>query len=258
MRIPFLATFFAAAVVLAAGATARAEVRTYTLDPARSSLTFSGEVDVFPVTPQTAGSDTTRYSGSLMADVTATTIQFLDGGAMDAQDQLVAQQPRNGGTAFTPAAAADYGFNADSFMTTGRVAFRGFVLDLTSGVLARSGTSIPNGQTVAVESGTVHYRWEGLSSNEADSSGQGGEQAVNAAAAGTLSTVGNIETLTIPINAPFALSVVGISDSQMTLTGQIVATRVIPEPTSGGLLAVAAAAACALRRRRQFVRLHQS
>jgi hypothetical protein len=212
-------------------------------------LTFSGEVDVFPVTAQTAGSDTTRYSGSLMADVTATTIQFLDGGAMDAQDQLVPQQPRNGGTGFTPAAAADYGFNADSFMTTGRVAFRGFVLDLTSGVLARSGTSIPSGQTVVIDSGIVHYRWEGLSSNEADSSGQGGETANNAAAAGTITTVGNIETLTIPINAPFALSVVGISDSQMTLTGQIVATRVIPEPSAAALFTGVVGVACLLRRR---------
>lgn len=249
MQIRLVTTLFGAAVTLAAGATARAEVHTYTVDPVRSSLTFSGEVDVFPVTPQTPGSDTTRYSGSLMADVTATTIQFLDGGAMDAQDQLAPQQPRNGGTGFTPAAAADYGFNADSFMTTGRVAFRGFVLDLTSGVLARSGTSVPSGQTVAIEAGTVHYRWEGLSSNEADSAGQGGETANNAAAAGTITTVGNIETLTIPINAPFALSVVGISDSQMTLTGQIVATRIIPEPSTASLFTGVAAGACLLRRR---------
>ena len=239
----------AAAAALAQGV-ARADVRTYTLDPVNSTLRFSGEVDVFPVTPQTPGSDTTRYSGSLMVDVTATTIQFLDGGAMDAQDQLVPQQPRNGGAGFTPAAPADYGFNADSFMTTGRVAFRGFVLDLTSGVLARSGTSFPAGQTVVVDAGVVQYRWEGFSSNEFDSSGQGGETATNGATGGALTMVGNVETLTIPINANFALSVVGVSDSQMTLTGQIVATRVIPEPASAACFTAAAGAASLLRRRR--------
>jgi hypothetical protein len=250
MRVRFLSAVLGAAVTIVAGATARADVRTYTVDPTASTLQFSGTIAGLPAGPQTAGSDTTRYSGSLMADVTSTTIQFLDGGAIDAQQQALSQQPSANGTSFT-AAAADYGFtfNQPPF-DTGRAAIRNLILDMTSGVLARSGTSIPSGQNVVVDSGVIDYRVEGLN-NANGREPQTGEFAINEAGPGTLTVVGNIETLTIPISARYFFTTIDISDARLTATGQIVATRVIPEPTSAGVLTIAAAVACGLRRRRQ-------
>jgi hypothetical protein len=215
-------------------------------------LQFSGTIAGFPTGPQTAGSDTTRYSGSLMADVTATTIQFLDGGAMDAQQQPLAQQPSASGSSFN-AAAADYGFTFDQPpFDTGRAAIRNLILDMTSGVLPRTGTSIPSGQNLVVDSGVIDYRIEGLN-NDNDRENQSGEFAINEAGPGTLTVVGNIETLTMPITARYFFTTIDISDARLTATGQIVATRVIPEPASTALLA-AAGVACGLRRRRQSLR----
>jgi hypothetical protein len=215
-------------------------------------LQFGGTIAGFPTGPQNAGSDTTRYSGSLMADVTATTIQFLDGGAMDAQQQALAQQPSANGSSFN-AAAADYGFSFDQPpFDTGRAAIRNLILDMTSGVLTRSGTSIPSGQNLVVDSGVIDYRIEGLN-NANGRETQAGEIALNEAGPGTLTVVGNIERLTIPISARYFFTTIEISDARLTATGQIVATRVIPEPASTGLLA-AAVVACGLRRRRQSLR----
>jgi hypothetical protein len=188
------------AVVLATVVDARAEVRTYTVDPAQTQLQFSGTIAGIPAGPQTAGSNTTRYSGSLMADVTATKIHFLDGGVMDAQQQALAQQPSANGASFS-AAAADYGFSFDQPpFDTGRAAIRNLMLDMTSDVLPRSGTSVPSRQRLVVDSGVIDYRIEGLNNANGRES-QVGEFAINEAGPGTLTVVGNIETLTMLISA---------------------------------------------------------
>src|SRR5688500_1085786 len=107
-NIRFATAVFAASLAVGAAA-ARADVRTYTLTPASSTLTFSGNVSGFAATPQTAGSDTTRYGGTLMVDVTANTIRFLNGSVIDAQPQSIAQAPAANGAQGT--AQADYGYN---------------------------------------------------------------------------------------------------------------------------------------------------
>jgi hypothetical protein len=247
MRVRLVTTLLGVAITLA-GATAQADVRTYTVDPTQSTITFSGTIAGFPAGPQTAGSDTTRYTGSLMADVTATTIQFLDGGAMDAQVQLLAQQPSANGTSFA-AAPADYGFIAEQAFTIGRVAIRNLVLDMTSGVLARSGNEVPTGQNLVADTGVIDYRFEGIFIDNAREN-QAGEVALNQAAPGTLTTVGNLEVLTIPINARFFFTTIDISDAQLTATGQIVATR-IPEPSSVVVFASALMLATGFRRGRR-------
>lgn len=226
--------------VLAVGADARGEPRTYTIDPLRSQLQFSGRIAGIDAEPQTPGSDTTRYTGSLMVDVTGSTIQFLEGSVIDAQVQPLAQEPGNSGNA--GAAAADYGFYADQlFQGENQVALRDFIFDI-------SGTSAPGGQDLVVDSGNLDYLFGQLGDRES----QRGERATNTAAAPTLTTVGNIETLTIPVNAPFFFYTFANSDTPLTATGQIVATRVIPEPGTAGVLAAAAGVAGLLRRRRPY------
>lgn len=246
-NIRFAASVFAASLA-AAAATARAEIRTYTLNPTSSTLRFSGSVSAFAATPQTAGSDTTRYSGTLMVDVTTNTIRFLNGSVIDAQPQSIAQAPAANGAQGT--AQADYGYNiSQPPFDSGQAAIRNLVLDVESGVLTRTGTSFPSGQTVLVDSGVLDYRVTGLT-NENGRESQVGEAATNAAAAGSLTVAGTTETLTLPINANFRFTAIDLGDSPFTATGQLVATRVIPEPGSAGLLAAAGAAAVLAVRRR--------
>ena len=232
---------FSIVMALLAGAEARADVRTYTLDPTRSSLTFSGTIAGLPATPQTVGSDTTRYSGSLMADVTGTTIRFVDGGAMDATPQLAPQQPRAGGGGFTPAAVADYGFRADQpfGLDTARVALRDLVLDITQDA---------NGPRVDVDSGFIDWRFEGV--NMAGGRDGAATFNYNEAAPATISTVGGIETLTVPVSARLFFSTFDFDDTLFTANGQIVATRIVPEP--GGACFFAGAVMALASRRSRF------
>jgi hypothetical protein len=51
----------------------------FTLDPARSLVTLSGDALGNPLAPQADGSLTTAFGGTLNADVTATSIEFTGG-----------------------------------------------------------------------------------------------------------------------------------------------------------------------------------
>jgi hypothetical protein len=238
MKIRLAAGLVIVAAVLGVSADARADQRTFTVDPARSSLTFSGSLAGIEAEAQIAGSDTARYTGSLMVDVTGTTIRFLEGSLIDAQAQHLVR-PGSGGS--NSAALADYGFIAEQpfGIDTGEAAFRDFIFRFAS-TDART--------DLFVQNGFLDYRFQGVN-NENGRESQAGEGATNNPGAGTLSTVGNIETLTIPIDANFTFFIFAY-DTPMRLTGEIVATRIIPEPATTGLLAAAAGLAL-MRRRRQ-------
>src|SRR5688572_26123004 len=66
----------------------RAETRIYSIDPAQSNITISGTVSSpfgpAPIEQQGTGSLTTSYNGTIHADRTSTTIQFISGGSIDA------------------------------------------------------------------------------------------------------------------------------------------------------------------------------
>lgn len=87
-RIGLLSPSFYAAVGMLAATSTFAVTRTYTLVPAQSSISLSGTVTTSfgtaPIQQQGAGSLTTTYAGTILADRTDTTIQFLPGGSVDA------------------------------------------------------------------------------------------------------------------------------------------------------------------------------
>jgi len=62
-----------------------AEIVTFNLNPAQSSITISGGVLGAPFQDQAQGSRTTSFAGTLKAEVTDTTIQFLAGSTIDAR-----------------------------------------------------------------------------------------------------------------------------------------------------------------------------
>src|SRR4051794_21515077 len=108
---------------------ARADLRTYTIDPNLSSLTITGNLTDNFASEQTSGSTTTKFSGTIKANRTATTIQFPGGSVLDAALQSVNQQPRADAT--PGSAPADYGRTAPGpFSTTALEALRGLILDV--------------------------------------------------------------------------------------------------------------------------------
>lgn len=188
-----------------------AETVTYTLDPARSSLTMGGEVLGVAVVPQAAGANLATYQGTITGDLSGGLLTFTGGSLIDAQ--------LNPAGPFVPASAGvedNYGLLADTIP----VVFRDLSFDITSGTvqdgLAPSGMSFP--AAFVIDSPLA--------------SGADTDNTANTSAAfASLVTAGGLETLTIPIlrdsGAGGALHIV--------LEGQLVATRLVPEPATMGL-----------------------
>jgi hypothetical protein len=197
-----------------------------------SSLTLSGSVAGFSLQQQGPGSLVTTYSGTIDAAFDASTIQF-NSAAADATING-SWQPLPGGS--TGSAPADYGAQA-SFGAAGTAfgAGRNLVLDITSGVITLSGTSFDASQlTISATTGQLDFNSPFASGSE-DLSGAFGS---NQATAGDLSVVGQIATLTIPVLITQTLTLVQPGDTTITLTGNIVATAVIPEGSTFQLIIV--------------------
>lgn len=242
MRINRLSCVLVVCGVFACAAIARAEVLVYSIVQAQSSLTVSGTFAGQTLTPQSANSTTTSYTGTILADVTATTMAFPGGSSINAAN-VGNQQPDNDG--LPGSRQANYGFQANlSPFPTGFAAIRSFSLDLTSATINLAGTSIPSQETLAVSNGNLDY--QAISFGRQDMFGDSGGN--GSAAAGSLTTAASTQTLTIPVNFTITESTATTDDTVLTFTGTLVATRLIPEPASIGFVSLIAFAA--LRRRR--------
>jgi hypothetical protein len=210
---------------------AGAAVVTFNLNPAASSLTLTGDFMDQALQPQTAGSTTTSYGGTIMADLVGNTIQFVNGSNIDANLQPTNQSPRANGDIGT--AAADYGFTASiPVIGTAQGALRNFVLGANSSPLTVTANTFTPNINFIDSSGDLDFRSpvtfgrSGLSS----SSGNG------AITGGMLQTVGSTQTLTIPVDVTFTSSTATTNDTSLHFLGTLVATRLVPEPAAASLL----------------------
>jgi hypothetical protein len=229
----------------------------YTVDTAQSTLNLSGSWNGLTLWHRPAGSLATSYSGSIQADLTDTSIHLLDAN-LDA-DSSGSYRPRFDGRGGRQ--AGDYGgffrLGAHGLRGNLNTAFRDVVLDLASAPMLLSGGAFDAAlATVTAASGAMDYAGAGLLRPVI---GQGrapitGVDVANATeASGLLALTNGIETLTLPINATFAVNLdSGIADEydafQLTLTGTIVASREsgdagrgepdLPEPATLSFLAV--------------------
>ncbi|HOP97219.1 MAG TPA: hypothetical protein PL064_05865 [Thermogutta sp.] len=119
----------------------RAEVTVFTIDQAQSSLTISGTLLGNPLQEQAPGSLTTDYFGTIVADVTDTTIEFVGGSEIRANDSGT-WQPAEGGEAGS--APANYGAQASLLFISGVAALRHIVLDVASPPLPITGGTFPS------------------------------------------------------------------------------------------------------------------
>jgi len=197
----------------------------FTVNTTQSYVSISGRVLGQPLHEQRAGSLTTRYSGTLIAEVGSDTIQF------PGQSQVVAMdngswEPLSDGSEGSE--SANYGGTASYFLTTGVAALRQVQLDVTSGVVA-----VANGQfdtepltfSIPGDAGcSLAYRVEGAY-NDSGVTSLDGKSATGQQTMARLTTEGSQQVLTIPINYTMYFSLLNNNDTTVTLTGQLVATQ---------------------------------
>lgn len=215
-----------------ATATCLAELKTFTIDPARSSLRISGTFAGFNIEPQAPGSLVTSYEGTIEAEVTGSDIVFL-GGSVIAALTNGNWQPAAGGAAGS--APANYGGQVVNLFVNGRAALRNVRFDLTSGVLPLNDghyeaqellfNFIPGGDSV------IDYTYSitlGGSGNASQALYGTSPNAVSTN--GTLEVRGDETELTIPVDISGALTVVSLNDVQYRFRGQLVAAAAAPAP----------------------------
>lgn len=273
MRSYLAGATFTFAIVLFA-ATAHAATKQFTIDPAQSSLTIAPSTSLFgflsfPSAPQGDGAYTASYSGTIDADVTATTIQLLGtsnlvagiSGAWKPGDDYSnypadALSPTgypnttvdaNYGIFTDFSAGSSFGLPPSSLTAIRDLEFSFF--DALPKPLA-GGTFAEVGTETGITSGTAYYSVGAappitdltLGAPVIDSSAL-----ADTAGTGTLTKSGFVYTLSIPVS--FTVAYNAFLDIATTYSGTIVATAV-PEPASAAIVAAAlAVGACFVRRR---------
>ncbi|HWA98199.1 MAG TPA: hypothetical protein VG713_06885 [Pirellulales bacterium] len=204
----------------------------FSLDSAQSTITLSVQAEGGTVvsTAQTPGSDTTSLSGTFDIDLEPGSIQFLSTNDTHFALQSVPQAPLANASPGT--APAQYGLSiALSGIATGVVAARDYVADATSGVLPlANGAFDATGVSLGVSAGTTSYNLVVLGSPLVGTFGDL-IPVPNQLPGGTLTRSGDVYTLTAPILAMGSIDANGIALFDV-FTGQVVATAVVPEPSS--------------------------
>lgn len=210
----------------------------------------------------------TSYSGTIKTVVSGNSIEFKAGSTIDAwlSDNGGGWAPISGGglqstfveylTDPTRRSSADYGWNLGGAVFA---AFRNFAFGTTSGVLPMPGGvvagSFASTQSLNIASGEASYAdIVGGAFTAPGSFDLTGAVLANGAANGTVTSVGNVLTLTMPIKITQAVEIAG-TPVDLVAYGTLVATATafVPEPSSiilssiglGTLIAVG------LRRRRK-------
>ena len=180
----------------------------FNLDPARSSITLSGSVVGNAFKEQGPGSLITSFSGTIAANLTGSTIQFIGGSAIDALSSGNWQPTTNGAAGNAP---ADYGGTAGNFLATAFAAGRNILVDVFSGPLpmtsgsfdsSRLAFSFPTNATSVLD-----YRVTGLLS-ASGSKPLVGLSTNRITTVATLTTTAAGETITLPVDVEFFLILV--------------------------------------------------
>lgn len=241
---------------LALAPAASAATLSYTVDPTLSSLQFAVYIFGAPpdgtllTAPQTPGSDITSLGGTLLADVGVGTINFPGGSAISFANQPVDQLPEPGGgpalNMYGSPAPAQYGLSV-ILIDSGPLALRNLLADVTSSVpiALLAGSFNSAGTSLGTVTGDADYNLDGLAPAFGTSS-LAGQSGPNSTGVGTVTVAGPLTTITIPIFVDVPLVVNNIPLDAI-FTGQIVATNIVPEPSSlvlacFGLLGLAAVA----------------
>jgi hypothetical protein len=235
MNIFSILTTTLSTLLIGATAQLQAAMVVYQLDPLQSSLVISGSFLGQPMTQQSPGSMVDAWSGTITGDLLGSTLYFAGGSEVRAN--------LNPAAPFLPSASGvdNYGVQIP---TLGAVAkYRDLAFDFTSGSLSHGAS--PSGNGVTVLSGAAEYF---LPPTTLGTASMVGGTATNVATNPvSFNTTLDMESLVIPFQTTF----IDPNGIVVTLTGTLVGTRSIPEPSSLGLIGIATA--FFLRRRRSPV-----
>ncbi len=245
--------FFAAlAAVAALSCASLASAATFIVDSNLSSLTLGANLSGTEVLfPQSPGSLTTALGGTLDIDFTpGSSVQFLGGGTATFALQPIDPQPGINGVPGT--APGNYGGSVNAFggLASGPAAGRDLIAEGSSGVIPVAGVAFDASQvTLGLTQGFLDFDLVVLGNPTVGRADISGNSAANQAIAGTATQVGLLQTITIPVNVGIPIDLNGIIITG-TLDGIIVATFVVPEPSSLVMLSISLVGLVAIGRRR--------
>jgi hypothetical protein len=222
-----------------------ADAATFTIDASQSFLSivvggYDGDTFTAFTTPQQTGSDSTSLLGTLDVNYGGATIG-IGGAAIDFALQPTDMEPLPSGLPGT--APADYGLIVDlQGAVTGPGAARDLGASLNLASTALVGNSfVSDGALLSLVAGVLDVNLTGLA-NVQDSLDISGNSGANTGGLGTFDLVGLDGTILIPIfveaTVPVEVSPGFILPLIARFEGQVVATGVVPEPSSmilGGL-----------------------
>lgn len=201
---------------------------TFNLVENESIITISGNVAGFAVSQQAAGSLVTHYTGTILADLTESTLHFTGGSAIDAKTNGVWQPMIGGGTSSTPGSdPGDYGGQANAGFATLKAAVRDVLLDVTTPA------ALPlNNGTFDASALTFKFPTNATSGFDynAGALGRGNKKfggllTNRVSVAGTLTQSGGQKRLVIAVETDIKFTVLSQNDSTVHLSGQLVATE---------------------------------
>jgi hypothetical protein len=212
-------------------AAASVAAQTFTIDPDQSKVTASGNIAGFAIMEQGPGSLVSSYDGQLKVELSSSTIHFLTNSFIDARINGTWQPAPGGADGNGP---ADFGGQANVILTTAKGAFRNLVLDLSSDILPVANSQFDASKvlfTFATNTNpallpTFDYNAGFIGSGSKTLSGLSSNVVSSPA---TIAATATTQTITIPVKSEFKFSAQSPDDSTLTLTGQIVATRALPQ-----------------------------
>jgi hypothetical protein len=224
-------------LVIVSGAT-RATTRDFSIVTNQSSIAISGNVDgplgSGTIQPQGTGSLTTKYTGTIKTDRSASGISFLAGSTIDANTNGNWKPLADGSDG---SATADYGGKATFLIfVTVNFAGRNLVAGLNSGLLPVdvSGHFDLSTATVAFASGDLAYRSStGSPVGSASIAGKNGSLSGTGTLSSLVQGTQTTETLSLPVSSTFVLQPDASTTINLTLTGQLVATSTFTTPLPG-------------------------
>jgi hypothetical protein len=197
---------------------------TFILDT-KSYVTVSGSTLGSALQEQGPGSLTTHFTGQLAANVAGSTIQFTEASSLIALDSNAWQPKADGSDGSEP---ANFGASVSVFFSSGKAAARKIRLAAMSPV-----TTVSDGQfdsSVLVFSfptnsvSSFAYRVTGLLA-QSGSIVLTGYATNKVTTMASLKTTGDLQVLTIPVDAQFLFKLVSDGDTILRLKGELVATR---------------------------------